>query len=332
MIARRLLWAIFVCVALASQASAQDIVFASAPEARRILSTSDAYSQSMSAYDRSARMKTARETSEKEFLAFAARAALDWEADEREVIDAALREVLPAARLVGLPLPARIVMIKTSGAEDAQAAYTRQNAVVLPQRFLKMSGPALRRLVAHELFHVASRAHPKLADELYGVIGFRRCGPVELPDELKSRRITNPDAPKDEHCIQVSVGSEKVWALPILVSDASPEDFARGVVFLQRVSVMLLLVEWSGTGAAKPLLAGGAPRVLPVSGVSGFVEQIGENTAYVIHPEEIVADNFVLLATGERKVRSPAILDAVEKVIAKYAMRSSERGEPKERR
>jgi len=274
----------------------------------------------MSAYDRSARMKTARDTPESEFLAFAASAALDWERDERDIVDAALREVLPAAKLLGLPLPARIVMIKTSGAEDADAAYTRQNAIVLPLRFLRMRGPALRRLLAHELFHVASRAHPKLADELYAVIGFQRCGAVELPAALKSQRITNPDAPKDEHCIQVSVGNEKVWALPILLSDATLEDFARGAVFLQRVSVMLLLVERpAGAGTAKPLLADGIPRVLPVSGVSGFVEQIGENTGYIIHPEEIVADNFVLLATGERKVRSPEILDAIEKVIAKYA-------------
>ena len=33
--------------------------------------------------------------------------------------------------------------------------------------------------------------------------------------------------------------------------------------------------------------------------LSGFVEQIGRNTGYIIHPEEILAENFAQLATGE---------------------------------
>ena len=306
------------CLLAPLAALAQQIAFATLPEAREVLSTPDAYSRSMSDFDRAARLATSRTVSESEFLAFAASAALEWEDAEKAAIGGALDEIMPAVKRLALPLPARVVMIKTSGAEDADAAYTRQNAVVFSAKRAATRGPALRRLLAHELFHVATRAHPSLADALYEVIGFRRCGAVVLPAAIASRRITNPDAPKDEHCIEVGVDGRKVWALPVLVSRVSRDELPRAGPFLQHVFPLLLLVERAGAGAAKPLVEGDAPRVAGIDQVSGFFEQIGRNTRYVIHPEEIVADNFALLATGEAKLPSPEIASGVERVLAQY--------------
>ena len=59
------------------RASGQDLSFATVPEARKLLSTRDAFVARMSPFDRSARMKTDREVSEAEYLAFAAAAAMD---------------------------------------------------------------------------------------------------------------------------------------------------------------------------------------------------------------------------------------------------------------
>jgi hypothetical protein len=43
--------------------------------------------------------------------------------------------------------------------------------------------------------------------------------------------------------------------------------------------------------------------------VSSYHEQIGRNTGYIIHPEEVLADNFALLLLGRTAVKSPHILD-----------------------
>jgi hypothetical protein len=40
--------------------------------------------------------------------------------------------------------------------------------------------------------------------------------------------------------------------------------------------------------------------------VSGFYEQIGRNTRYIIHPEEILAENVAMLLTGESGPGGPA--------------------------
>jgi hypothetical protein len=206
---------------------------------------------------------------------------------------------------------------KTSGDEDAGAAYTRQNAIFFPQGMLGMRGAALERLVAHELFHVATRANPKLADPLYAVIGFHRCA-VVLPAVLAARRITNPDAPKDEHCIEVTAGERKAWALPLLVSVVAKEALATSGPFLHNVTTVLLLVDRKGAGPAVPLQGADGPLVAGIDEVSGFFEQVGRNTRYIIHPEEIVADNFALLAMGAQKAPSPEILKGVERVLAEY--------------
>lgn len=312
---RALLWCLLWAVV---PALAQDVVFASASQARVMLSASDTYSKSMSDFDRSARLATARQVSESEYLAFAAKAARDWSDEEKTAFEAAFKAMVPKVVQLGLPLPERVWVVKTSGEEDAGAAYTRQNAIFFPQGMLRLRGPTLERLVAHELFHVATRAHPKLADPLYAVIGFQRCGAVVLPPVLASRRITNPDAPKDEHCIEVTAGERKVWALPLLVSVVAREELAASGPFLQNVTTVLLLVDRKPPGPAVPLQGANGPLVASIEEVSGFYEQIGRNTQYIIHPEEIVADNFSLLAMGAQKVPSPEILWGVERVLAEY--------------
>jgi hypothetical protein len=48
--------------------------------------------------------------------------------------------------------------------------------------------------------------------------------------------------------------------------------------------------------------------------VEDFLEQVGRNTRYVIHPEEILAENFALLITG-KEVREPLRLDALRQLL-----------------
>ena len=57
-----------------------------------------------------------------------------------------------------------------------------------------------------------------MREKLYKAIGFEKCDEVEFPAALKDRRITNPDAPRNNHCIRVQVGGKPVWAVPIIYS------------------------------------------------------------------------------------------------------------------
>ena len=61
---------------------------------------------------------------------------------------------------------------------------------------------------------------------------------------------------------------------------------------------------------------GNALVLLDADSVPEYFGAIGLNTRYIIHPEEILADNFILLARGERKVRTPRILEELERVLS----------------
>lgn len=303
-------------------ARAQELVFATAQEASRILASRDDFVERMSPFDRAARMKTSTNVSEKTFLEFVASATLEWRGEESRAVSAAYAEIRPALAQLALPLPSRIYLVKTTGTEEGNAAYTRANAIVLPTRMLDSSERELRRILAHELFHIATRAHPQLSRLLYGVIGFRYCGEVEFPAALTTRKITNPDAPKNDHCIRVKVRDESVWAMPILFSRVPTYDSIRGGEFFEYLTLGLLLVDWSGgTDRARPLQDAQntqAARVVGLEQVSGFIEQVGRNTRYIIHPEEILADNFALLVLGEREVPSPEVLSKIRETLETF--------------
>jgi hypothetical protein len=308
------------------RASGQELSFATAAEARKVLGVSDAFVARMSPFDRAARMKTDRDVPEAEYLAFAATAAAEWRPDEMKALQAAFDQIRPALAQLSLPLPRKVSVIKTSGREEGNAAYTREGAVILPSDVIASSAGDLPRLLAHELFHIASRQHPKLAEALYDTIGFRRCGEVQIPLEFTSRKITNPDAPRNDYCINLELGAERVHAIPFLYSRTPKYDVARGGEFFNYLQLAFLVVEPGRDGASPRVVSGeSGPRLAGMREVFGFFEQVGRNTDYVIHPEEILADNFALLVLGARDVPSPEILSRMRDVLAKNASKGASR-------
>jgi hypothetical protein len=295
---------------------AQELVFLPAEESARILGSEDEFIPRMSPFDRSARLKTDRDVSQAEYLRFAAADARDWDDNEEASIRAAFRKIEPAIARLGLPWPSPIFVIKTSGNEAQYAAYTRGEAVIFPAKVIGTPGKAFQALLAHELFHVFSRANPAIAEALYNAIGFVYCGDLHVPEDLAPRLVTNPDAPRIDYCMEVTVGGRKEWVVPILVSPSARFDPSEGGEYLDYAKLKLLIVERSGNGstpAASRL--NGAPRLVDLDEVSGFFEKTGDNTGYVIHPEEIVADNFAMLVIGEPNVRSPEILRKVREIL-----------------
>jgi hypothetical protein len=303
------------------------LVFASLEEGRQILGSEDAFIDGMSSFDRAARMKTDQEVSKEQFLAFVQRNVLQWESQEKQRVEAAFRAIRPALAKVLTKLPKTVHVIKTSGAEEGGATYTRGAAIVFPERMLAAPDKELQRVLAHELLHILSRNAPQLRDLLYETIGFHRCGELEFPPALKSRKITNPDAPKNEHCIRVRIARDSVWAIPILLSRTPRYDVGRGGEFFDYLQMALLVVARSPDGSvARAMSDGRGPRLVAVQEASGFFAQVGRNTSYVIHPEEILADNFALIMLGERDVPSPEVLERIKAALA--GARPAESGAP----
>lgn len=292
------------------------VVFAAVEEGRKVLTARDDFVRRLSPFDRAARVKTDRDVSEESFLEFVGENVLAWTDAEKERVEPALDEIRSRIAAFSLPFPPTVYLIKTSGKEEGGAAYTRGNAVVLPAHMLRQDR-GLSKLICHELFHILSRRNQPLRERLYEVIGFKKCNEIEFPPVLKPRKLTNPDAPANDHYIEVQVDGRPALAVPILFSRTEKYEVNPGGEFFQYLVFQFLLVERDADShEVKSLYDGAAPRLVEASQLSGFWEQVGRNTQYIYHPEEILADNFALLVMQGRSAPSPEIVDKMKEVLS----------------
>ena len=292
------------------------ISFATIDQGRKLLTPRDEFVARLSPFDRAARMKTDKDVSEGEYLAFVASNVLEWSPEEKSAVEAAWSGLLPKMAELHVPLPRTILFVKTTGAEEGNAEYTRGTGIVLPGSALAPSKREnLPALIAHETFHVLSRNAPQLRERLYSIIGFQPCGEIPFPPGLASRRITNPDAPLNDHCIFVKYGLGAVWVVPLLYSKSPRYDVAKGGPFFDYLQLNFLVLDKIPALVSAPYNTE-SPILLDIKEIDGFYDKVGRNTEYIIHPDEILADNFRLLLLGKTDVASPEILRNLARALA----------------
>ena len=293
--------------------------FASLETGRTLVSTRDTFIGALSRFDRQVRLQTDGEATEAALLEFLAREVVAWddaatgndpvEATTRTLITQSIERLRPKLESFRIPLPKTVLLVQVSGKEEANAAYTRGTAIMLPKpRIQKMKPDALDRLLLHELFHVLSRNAPELRRDLYRIIGFHVCDPMALPPAMADLKLTNPDAPLIDCRIELTDDGEACWAAPILYSSSATYDAVKKPPLFQYLTFRLMKLE-EHDGRWRPLLKEGEPVLIDPAQSKSFADQIGQNTKYIIHPDEVLADNFVFLVMQTEKLPSPEIIE-----------------------
>lgn len=290
--------------------------FATVDEGATAITKRDHFLNSLSRFDLQSRLQTDREVTVDDLLKFTAKEVVAWEKDEVEKVTAAIQSI--RARLEGFrPLfPKTVLLVKTTGKEEGNAAYCRGNAVVLPKVVLARKTDQLERLLIHELFHILSRHDAKRREKLYAIVGFKPCDEIRLPKSLAHRKITNPDAPTIDFYIELTQGDRQVKAAPVLYASVDKYDAQKGGTFFRYLQFRLLVVE-QVDGNWRAVEKEGDAVVLNPKKAPDFFEQIGKNTNYIIHPDEILADNFVHLVKKTEKLQTPRIIDEMKKLLVK---------------
>lgn len=203
--------------------------------------------------------------------------------------------------------PDSINLIKTLANHYGPGVYyTRGNGIIIPQNELYGDNEdTLYDVMLHELFHVWSRYHPKKRQQLYSLIGFRKlpvsARELEMNDALRSRILLNPDGIDYSYTIQlVKKDGHLIDAIPIIISNRQ-EFSTEQPGFFSYLSFQLFPIEKTPDDQYKVISTeeGLAPEDL-IEG-SNFLSIIKDNTGYIIHPDEIMADNFVLWVKQHRK-------------------------------
>lgn len=289
---------------------------ASASEGRAILAAEDDFTRSLGGFDRSFRMRTSAPVDDAELRRFLGAQAVDFTAEEAAAWEETITAVAEGARGIGGVLPREVLVVKTTGREERDHAYTRANAIVLPaSRVQSLRGERALRLLAHELFHVASRASPALRDATYALLGFVPVGPIPPPPELDGCRMTNPDAHGLGHYLQL--GERAV--VPLLVCPLPLADVLERTSVLGVVHARLLEIAPDAGTVVRD--AGGAPVLIDPEATE-WSRRIARNSTYTIHPEEVLADNLSLLVRrlgAAPPPPDPAFLATFEKALSAHA-------------
>jgi hypothetical protein len=297
--------------------SGTTVEFGDAAACARVLSTRDVFVRAMSPFDRSARLKTDRDVSESEYLAFVARQAMDWTSSEKLRVMPILESFRAKTAALNLRFPPLILLLKTTGLEEGMAAYCRGPAIVIPAKLIDGDQTQLEPLIFHELFHVYRSHNPAERSALYKIVGFHVCPEIVLPPELSARKITNPDAPLLDSFIQVRAGNSSVAATPVLFARTKRYDTKTGGEFFDSMVFKLLILARPDSGFQPALLPDGGADLRSPADIPDYLDQIGRNTKYIIHPDEILADNFVLMINQVSSVPTPRIPQSMRTLLTR---------------
>ncbi|MDZ4683406.1 MAG: hypothetical protein SH848_06815 [Saprospiraceae bacterium] len=198
-------------------------------------------------------------------------------------------------------IPDTLGLIKTPGKHYGPSVfYTRERNIIIPQSdLLEPNRAELLRVMLHELFHIYSRYHPKQRRDLYALIGFRPLpggrAALRFPPKLEALLLTNPDGINVAYAIRLPHPTRSdVQAIPLIRSRYPA--FNPGIrAFFPYLQFDLYAIRQKSDGTFVVLSRSDGSSTLLEGEKKGFYAQIGDNTNYIIHPDEILADNFALL-------------------------------------
>src|SRR5712691_2546042 len=289
--------------------------FATLAEGRAILGARDDYVRAMSALERSAQLRTGDKVDEGRFMQFMQGTVLDWTEEERRQLRPLIARLDRFLSGLKWKRPEKILLVRVDAALENGAPHTRANGIMLPKS--EFTAEQLTYVVSHETFHVLTREDGGLKERLYGALGFRRCERIEIPESVSGMRITNPDALENRHTIAVRYRGEAVEAMPFLRFKSDKFDTRSG--FLGNARIAWLLVDRERADC-RVRTGSAAEAEVALQELQGLFEQIGRNTQYLAHPEEILADNFFQLFVStfrstSAEVRSPQILERMRAIL-----------------
>ncbi|EJX00590.1 hypothetical protein EVA_11308 [gut metagenome] len=282
-------------------------------EAQALLGTDDAFTRGWSEFDILSRLQKTSGT-KAELIAFKQGEVRAWTQEEKELIWQDMLALNQIIRKEGyrLPLPEEVVLVKSTMKDEGDAGgYTQANWIALSAGWIKRASEKGRRtLLLHELSHILTRNSVDYKCDLYAALGFSIApGGMEYPAELLKTRISNPDIAAYDSYGPFTVKGGKVEQCAMYLYADRP--YARGAFFEY---VKVAFVPYGPDMKAKRD-ADGKLIVYGMEDIEDFAQRVGKNTDYIIHPEEILAENFVLAFLDTPGVPTPELKDRVRKVL-----------------
>jgi len=290
-------------VAAAPGAWGATFVDATPAQGEAALTAGDAFMQALSPADLAVRLHHDGGTVD-DLRALYAHAGLAWTDAERARLDAAVARHHTQFEALARWLPDTVYLAKNSDVVDGGFPHTRGTTIFFGPS-LPATDAELDKVLVHELWHVLSRHNAAQHDAIYGLIGFTHCTRVDIPDEMRARLLTNPDAPTVDYVAPRAAPG--AFLTPVLTVD--PPHFTPSKPhFGDYLGVHFYSFTRDAAGVCSMQMDHGAAAEIDLhAAVAELLPSTGRNTGYVIHPEEILADNFEQMLTGRTDEPDPQV-------------------------
>lgn len=244
-------------------------------------------------------------------------------AQDVEFTDQVLKNMFRTADGVSTAIfPDTLIMVKTKGTHYGEGVwYTRDKCIVVPAGELeaRKTNPFTSTMY-HELFHVYSRLNPAKREKLYQLIGFQKVGlnNLRLPPALKERVLYNPDGVDFAQKISLATADNtRIETVPIIYAKSVGAIAGQSEFFgYLEFSLFQILPESDGTWKVVTK-DDGFSSTLKMNELPDFFRQIKDNTGYIIHPDEVLADNFSFIMASKSNPQFTAkFSEAGKKLLA----------------
>ena len=266
----------------------------------KIIAEKDDYITNFSKFDLQSRLGTSEEVSKEDLLTFLSQQTLDWTQNEKDKIEKIFDEIENAYGQYQEVLPDEILLIKTTGLDEGDAAYTRKSCIYIPISMIRWHYNELKELIAHELFHIISTFYPKFRNIFYAKLGFKPCPELEVPEEYKELYVTNPDTIKKNCYVEFrDFEGNQTKAVPFLYS----EHPYKGGYFFRYFRFNFLTIQLKDS-KCYPVCKNSQLKFIDApQALYDLCEEIDPyNNQHRLHPEEILAYYWSLLAFIETEL------------------------------
>lgn len=282
--------------------------FADVTQGQEVLTADDNYFNRMAPAEIAIRMNsTTADKTASDLRALYQNNVLAWTEAEKAQITALVAKNQAKLDQINHLLPAEVTFIKVNDKVEGGLPHTRANAIVLP-----MNGkPLSETLFYHELFHVLSRQQKTEHDSLYNLIGFKPCAFIGN-EEVKAMALTNPDVPAESYYLPSEIDGQPSAIMTFLYAahPAYNPEIQGG--FGGHFGFGLLKVIANDNQCTIDADKNGKAQILSPGSVPAFFTAIGKNTNYIIHPEEVLADNFVFVMTDKTGLPNPEVTERLK--------------------
>ncbi len=206
----------------------------------------------------------------------------------------------------------KIYIVKNNNKHEGEIdGYTLQNFIFLTNLDYDV--------LIHQLFHIILKYNPHLQRKLYRLLEFKIADNLKLPNNIKDLTISNPDTSTIVYTT-IHIQGHKFIVTPIVYTKQLKSEKTINESYLKDMNQSLLFVNLRNRDnqiilTPKNMEKFNLPNTMPISESKEYMKKLMINTMTILHPEEVLAINFVNMINNTTENKYKKIFEQILNIM-----------------